>query len=250
AHVPMILGEDGKKLLKRHGAIAVADYQYKGLLPGAMVNFLALLGWSPGDDTEVMTVDGLIEKFSVNGLQRKAAIFDHAKLEWMNGQHLAHDNIDSVAAYVWPAFERAGLVTVNEINERIDWYRALLELLRVRARTIDEIVRLAAPYFRETVEYDAEAVAKQWKDRTAARDILVAVHRTLQASTSWDTISLEENLRKLAEQLGISTGKIFQPLRVALTGQAASPGIFDVLLYVGADRSLARLRAAITYLGG
>lgn len=248
AHVPMILGDDGKKLSKRHGATAVGDYQYKGLLPSAMINFLSLLGWSPGDDTEVMTLPQLIEKFSVNGLQKKAAVFDHAKLEWMNGQHLAHNPIEEIEAQVWPTFEKAGLATVAQLNEKRDWYRALLELLRVRARTLDEIVKLAAPYFQDAVEYEPDAVAKQWKDRTASRDILNAVHTKLVSLSEWTAASTEESLRALSTELGIGTGKIFQPLRVALTGQATSPGIFDVLLYVGRERSLARLVAASNYL--
>ena len=248
AHVPMILGDDGKKLSKRHGATAVSDYQYKGLLPSAMINFLSLLGWSPGDDTEVMSLPQLIEKFNVNGLQKKAAVFDHAKLEWMNGQHLAHNPIAEIEAQIWPAFERAGLATVAELHAKPEWYRALLELLRVRARTIDEIVKLATPYFQDTVEYDAESMAKQWKDRTASRDILNAVHAKLSTLTEWTLQSTEESLRELATELGVGNGKIFQPLRVALTGQAASPGIFEVLLYVGRERSLQRLQTAVAML--
>ncbi|MEP6836040.1 MAG: glutamate--tRNA ligase, partial [Gemmatimonas sp.] len=248
AHVPMILGDDGKKLSKRHGATAVGDYQYKGMLPSAMVNFLSLLGWSTGDDIEVMTLPQLIEKFNVNGLQKKAAVFDHAKLEWMNGQHLAHNPIAEIEAQVWPAFERGGLATVAELTAKAEWYRALLELLRVRARTIDEIVKLAAPYFRDTLEYDADSMAKQWKDRTASRDILSAVHAKLSTLNDWTLQSTEENLRALAAELGVGNGKIFQPLRVALTGQAASPGIFEVLLYVGRERSLQRLATAVQML--
>jgi glutamyl-tRNA synthetase len=248
AHVPMILGSDGKKLSKRHGATAVGDYQYKGLLPSAMINFLALLGWSPGDDTEVMTIATLIERFSVEGLHKKAAVFDHAKLEWMNGQHLAQSPIEEIEAFVWPAFERAGYITVADINDKREWYRGLLELLRVRARTIDEIVALASPYFQQLVEYDAAVVAKPWKDAAASRDVLTAVLATLEALDDWNVAAMEESLRKLAEQMGVGSGKIFQPLRVALTGQTASPGIFDVLLYVGRERSIARIHAAIAYL--
>ncbi|MEP6778613.1 MAG: hypothetical protein ABJC26_01895, partial [Gemmatimonadaceae bacterium] len=192
--------------------------------------------------------DELVAKFSADGLQKKAAIFDHTKLEWMNGQHLAHDSIESVESFVFPALERAGLTTAAELSARHDWYRALLELLRVRGRTIDELVKLAVPYFRDAVEYEPEAVAKQWKDPATSRDILAAVQTRLQTVSNWDLATLEENLRKLAEELGISTGKIFQPLRVALTGQSASPGIFEVLLYVGRERSLARLSAAVEHL--
>lgn len=248
AHVPMILGEDGKKLSKRHGATAVSDYQYKGLLPSAMVNFLALMGWSPGDDTEVMTLAQLVERFSVRGLLKKAAVFDHTKLEWMNGQYLAQSSLDEIEPYVWPAFERAGLITVADINARREWYRGLLELLRVRARTIDEIVTLATPYFSDVVTYDADAVSKQWRDPVASGNILSPVKARLETVTDWTLANTEGALRALATELGISNGKIYQPLRVALTGQTASPGIFDVLLYVGRDRSLARLDAAIRYL--
>ena len=158
AHVPMILGADGKKLSKRHGATAVGDYQYLGLLPGAMLNFLALLGWSTGDDIEVMTVAQLIEKFDTHGLQKKAAVFDVKKLEWMNGQHLALISLDELAPIVAPALAKAGYTTLDALEARREWYHGLLDLLRVRSRTTDDIVRQAAPYFQESVEYDPDAV--------------------------------------------------------------------------------------------
>ena len=147
AHLPMIHGMDGKKLSKRHGATAVGDYQHLGLLPGAMLNFLALLGWSPGGDREVMTLDEMVELFTPDGLQRKAAIFDTQKLEWMNGQHLSRVPLESLEPRVTPSIIAAGLTTADDIASRRDWYMSLLNLLRVRARTIDDIVRQAAPYF-------------------------------------------------------------------------------------------------------
>jgi glutamyl-tRNA synthetase len=250
AHLPMIHGLDGKKLSKRHGATAVGDYQHEGILPGAMLNFLALLGWSPGNDIEVMTLDRMVELFDTDGLQKKAAIFDPKKLEWMNGQHLNLVSTDELVARVAPAMEAAGLVTVAELERRRDWFVGLLELLKVRARTIDDIVRQAVPYFRDTITYDPDAVAKQWKDRVATADILAQIRRALDATTPWETGALEESLRVLAEQLGFGekAGKLFQPLRVALTGLMASPGIFDVLLVLGRDRSLARIDDAVGYL--
>ncbi len=247
-HVPMIHGTDGKKLSKRHGATAVGDYQHQGLLPSAMLNFLALLGWSPGDDTEVMTLPQLIEKFDTDGLQKKAAVFDTVKLEWMNGQHIVAMPLDELAPYITPLFEARGLATAAELEARREWYYGLLEILRVRARRIDEIATLAEGFFRDSVEYEADAVAKQWRDGKAAAQILAATREKLAALPTWEQAAMEESLRKLAEELGISGGKIFQPLRVALTGKTVSPGIFEVLYFLGRERAIARLDAAAEYL--
>ena len=250
AHLPMIHGLDGKKLSKRHGATAVGDYQHLGILPGAMLNFLALLGWSPGNDIEVMTQPQMIELFDPRGLQKKAAIFDPKKLEWMNGQHLSLTSADELVARVAPAVEAAGLATREELERRHQWFVALLELLKVRARTIDDVVRQAEPFFRESITYDPDAVGKQWSDRGATVDILVQARDTLAGLTDWDAAAMEEALRLLAERLGFGekAGRVFQPLRVALTGLAASPGIFDVLLMLGRDRALARLDDAVHFL--
>lgn len=142
---------------------------------------------------------------------------------------------------------QAGLAAAEELEARRDWWLHLLDLLRVRARTTHDIVRQAATYFADGAQYDADAVAKHWKDRAASADTLAAVHARL-SETAWNAPVLEEALRKLSEELGVSTGKVFQPLRVALVGQLASPGIFDVLSVLGRERSLARIRAAIDFL--
>jgi glutamyl-tRNA synthetase len=244
----MIHGMDGKKLSKRHGATAVADYQHLGILPSAMLNFLALLGWSPGHDIEVMSVPQMVELFSVEGLSKKAAVFDTAKLEWMNGQHLSLMAAADLAPLVTRGIVAADLASEESLTSRREWYYTLLDLLKVRARTIDDIVRQSAPYVRDPVELDADAVAKQWKDRDASKDALSAVREALASAPLWEAASLEEALRALAETRGVGAGKLFQPLRVALTGVAASPGIFDVLVLLGRDRSLARLDSAVMYL--
>ncbi|MDQ3995403.1 MAG: glutamate--tRNA ligase [Gemmatimonadota bacterium] len=250
AHLPMIHGLDGKKLSKRHGAIAVADYQHLGILPEAMVNFLALLGWSPGNDIEVMSVDEIVRLFSTDGLLRKAAVFDPQKLEWMNGQHLRLMPAERLETRVTPAIVRAGLATAEELAARRQWYLSLLELLKVRARTIDDIVRQAEPYFGDEVVYDPEAVAKQWKDRSATADLLGAVRERLAQLGSWTPDAMEEALRSLAEARRVAPGKLFQPLRVALTGVSVSPGIFDVLALLGRERSLQRIGQALVSLNG
>jgi len=252
AHLPMIHGLDGKKLSKRHGATAVGDYRHLGILPQAMNNFLALLGWSPGNDIEVMTMPQMIELFDTKGLQKKAAIFDTKKLEWMNGQHLSLMSAGELAGIVTPLLVAAGLATAGELDARRDWYLALLELLKVRSRTTEDIVRQAAPYFQDAISYDPEAEAKQWKDRPGTAALLREVGSALAGLSAWEPAAMEEALRALAERLGMGekAGKIFQPLRVALTGLGVSPGIFDVLQMLGRERALSRIAAAVERLGG
>jgi len=248
AHLPMIHGLDGKKLSKRHGATAVGDYQHMGILPQAMLNFLALLGWSPGNDIEVMTVPQMIELFSTDGLSKNAAIFDTKKLEWMNGQHLGMMSAAELLPLVTQGIVAAGLAAESELAERREWLLVLIDLLKVRARTIDDIVRQAIPYLSDAVDYDPEAVAKQWKDKAATSDILQATHDALANVGDWTLESTEQALRGLADARGVAAGKIFQPLRVALTGLTASPGIFDVLVVLGKAGSLARIERAVRYL--
>lgn len=248
AHVPMIHGLDGKKLSKRHGATAVADYRKEGILPSAMVNFLALLGWSPGGDREVMTLEEMVELFSVEGLQKKAAVFDPKKLEWMNGQHLSLLAAAVLEPKVTPELVEAGLATAAELAERRDWYLALIDLLKVRARTVHDVVRQAAPYFPGAIAYDPEAVGKHWKDAPTTAELLQAVAEHLKALPQWEAQAMEEALRALAAERNLAAGKVFQPLRVALTGMAVSPGIFEVLTAMGRDLALRRLDDAIHYL--
>jgi len=248
AHLPMIHGLDGKKLSKRHGATAVGDYQHYGLLPGAMLNFLALLGWSPGGDREIMTVPEMIDLFSVDGLQKKAAIFDPKKLEWMNGQHLSMIPLEELEPRVTPAIVTARLATEEELVERREWYLRLLDLLRVRSRTIDDIVRQAGPYFLEDIEYDPAAVEKNWKDRAEASALLRVTREALAAVSEWKPEALEASLRSLAESRGITAGKVFQPLRVALTGLTVSPGIFEMLVQMGRELSIKRIDQALAVL--
>ena len=248
AHLPMIHGMDGKKLSKRHGATAVGDYQHQGILPQAMLNFLALLGWSPGENVEVMTVPEMVERFSKDGLSKKAAIFDMQKLEWMNGQHMAAMPAEALAPYATRAIVAAGLATESELAARREWFLTLLDLLKVRTRTLDELARQATPYLRQQIEYDPDAVAKQWKDRAGTLTLLAAVRDSLASTEPWEPEVMEANLRGLAERLSTGAGKLFQPLRVALTGSAASPGIFDVLKLLGRERSLERIDAAVSYI--
>ncbi|HET7462697.1 MAG TPA: glutamate--tRNA ligase [Longimicrobium sp.] len=248
AHVPMILGPDGRKLSKRHGATAVGDYAGMGILPEALFNFLAFLGWNPGDEREVMPKEELVGAFTLERINKKAAIFDSEKLEWMNGQYLAHVPADRLLPTVGPQLVELGLVTQAEADAAPEWLLTLIDLLKVRSRTTLEIAPRAQPLLGETIEYDEAATAKHWKDpQTAER--LAALRPVFETLEPWAPEAVEAALREQAERFGVGLGKIAQPLRVALTGSAASPGIDQVVWVMGRERVIARLDAALERLG-
>lgn len=249
AHVPMIHGTDGKKLSKRRDAAAVGDWEFKGILPTAMANFLALLGWNPGDDLEVMMPEEMLEHFTLDRLHKKAAIFDTQKLEWMNGQHLSRRPLAEVLPRVTDALVRHGVATQEKLDADPAWTAHLVDQLRVRARTVEEVVTQARPYLIDEVVYDKDAVTKSLlKDRAASADILSATRDALVNAPAWTAEALEPALRTLAESRGLAAGKIFTPLRVAVTGLSVSPGIFDVLTLIGRDRTLERLARTLDML--
>ncbi len=249
-HVPMILGSDGKRLSKRHGATAVGEYEGQGILPGAMVNFLALLGWSPGGDLEVMTVEDLVQHFGMERVLKKSSIFDLKKLDWLSGQHFNASAAEALEPAMTRGIEAAGLATRAELQERWDWYLSLIDLLKSRARKIPDLVDLARPFLVDELELDPEAVAKHWSKAPAeVLDRLTALRARLEAA-EWEPGGLEEVIRGYAEELSVGAGKVIHPLRVAVTGREASPGIFEVLAFLGRDTVLARLDDAIARLGG
>ncbi|TVP45971.1 MAG: glutamate--tRNA ligase [Gemmatimonadales bacterium] len=246
AHVPMILGPDGKRLSKRHGATAVGDYRSQGILPEAMVNFLSLLGWNPGTEEEVFPAEELCERFSLDRVQKKSAVFDLAKLEWLNGRHLAAAPVDRVAAEVRALMGELPPAEGTRVSAGDGaWFLGLVELLKVRARTVTEIAEVARIYTGDEPPVDADAAAKHlFRDPGAARGHLEALEAALAALDPWELGPLEVTVRSVAEARGVGAGKLIHPLRVALTGQASSPGIFEVMALLGRERSLARIAGA------
>ena len=244
AHIPMIHGTDGKKLSKRHGATAVGDYAQMGILPETLMNFLALLGWNPGEDRELMTVDEMTEVFSTERINKKSAVFDTEKLYWMNGQYLAKKPAAELLPIVGPLLAEAGLMTADEIEDRQEYVLHLIDLLKVRSRTTLEIPQQARVYLVDEMEYDAEATAKHWKDAAETSARLGTVRDALAGVDPWEPAAIEAALRAAAVPAGVGFGKVAQPLRIALTGSAASPGIDQVGVLLGRDRTLARIDAA------
>jgi glutamyl-tRNA synthetase len=250
AHVPMILGPDGKRLSKRHGATAIGEYAGQGILPEAMVNFLALLGWSPGMDEEVLTRRELLARFSLERVLRKSSVFDTKKLEWLNGQHLARKSPADLGPLVTQSLPegergRADAWIAAEPNR----FAHLVRLLQPRSRNVAELAEQARTYMLDPIHYDPKAVADHWlKDLDAANERLSGLRKRLGEVEPWDGEGLEGALRTLAEERGEGAAKLIHPLRVAVTGRAASPGIFEVLAVLGKERAMARVVAALDRL--
>jgi glutamyl-tRNA synthetase len=237
AHVPLILGPDRKRLSKRHGATSVGEYEKQGYLPEAMVNFLALLGWSPGDDQELFTRHELIARFSLDGISGGNAVFNPEKLDWFNQQHMARLSSAEILSRLRPELEASGLATAVAADpERAE--RAV-DLLKPRARKLSDLVPQLRTFLGDTIDRDPAAVAKH----LSAADLtphLDAWRDRLAHVTPFDPPTLEAELRALADQRGIKAGTLIHATRVLVTGQAVSPGIFDVLAVVGRDRVLRR----------
>src|SRR2546422_1039035 len=239
-HVPMINGPDGKKLSKRHGAEAVGDYQHMGILPAAMRNFLALLGWSPGGDREIMSLEEMMRLFSFAGIQQKAAIFDMTKLEWMNGQYLSMTPAEDLYPLVAPQLAQLG---VNGNQEAV---LKAIAAVKTRSRTTLDVARQVATRLdARHVQLDDKAKQEIAKDPAGYPASLEASLAALQ-DTDWTPEQLERRLRALAEQKGGAAGEIFQPIRIALTGGTVSEPVNELLYVVGKDAALKRLGAAIS----
>lgn len=249
AHVPMILGPDGERLSKRHGAASVEAFRERGILPDAMVNFLALLGWSPGDGREIMDREELVGAFSLDRILTKSAVFDTDKLEWINGQYISASSAEELAGLVAPRLVEEGSVAPEELDGDRTRLLEVLEAVKDRPRTLDGLMQQARPFFADRIEYTAEAVERFWSDPAGAADHLRALRDCFGRIEDWEAGTLEEELRALADERGVGAGTVIHPLRVALMGVAVSPGIFRVLELMEKERTLTRIDHAVERLG-
>jgi glutamyl-tRNA synthetase len=248
AHVPLIMGPDRKRLSKRHGATAVGEYQARGYLPEAMVNFLALLGWSPGDDREVMTRDELVAAFSLDGISGGNAVFNPEKLDWFNQQHIMQLSASGILARIVTELRDAGLAVPPPGAPDRERVERAVDLVKPRARRLADVVPQLRPFLIDTIDIDPVAASTH----LAAPDLaghLAAWRDAAGRVEPFAAAALEAALRQVAEARGIKAGVLIHATRVAVTGQAVSPGLFDVLEVAGRDRVLRRLDDAMAGLG-
>lgn len=239
-HLAMILGVDKVKLSKRHGATSVLEYQEAGYLPEALVNYLVRLGWAYGDQ-EVFALPELIEKFTLDHINKSAAAFDPEKLLWLNGYYLRHADTKRVGELLIPFLRKQGLLGEQETPDPV-WLERLVLALRERSRTLPEMAEGAALFFRESVAMEPEAKKLVTAKLRPAFEKFVTV---VEQAPVFDHATLEQGFKSVLEQTGLKMKDLAQPVRVALTGGTVSPGIFDVMALLGRDRTLARLKKAI-----
>jgi len=239
-HLPMIMGPDKTKLSKRHGATSILEYRDLGYLPEAMINYLVRLGWSFGDQ-EIFAVPELIEKFSLDNLQKSAAVFNPDKLLWVNAHHIRHGDPGRIAQLLKPFLHQAGFGAALEAAPP-GWLEQLVVMLRERARTLVEMAAAAAPYLVEEVTFDEDAVKKFL---TAAIAPMLEKLAERIATLKFEKPALEETFKALLEVEGLKMGQLAQPVRVALTGRAISPGIFEVMELLGRTETIKRLRKGV-----
>jgi len=262
AHLPLILGPDKQRLSKRHGATSVGAYREQGVLPEALVNFLALLGWTPPGQKEVVPIEEMIRDFDLAAVSKSNAVFDLEKLAWMNSEYLRHLPMERLAPLVQEELAGAGLIVRDTAHGARDTglgalnsdsappdeegFKKTLLLLQSRARTLKDFSGAFRAFFTDDFAYDPEAVKKYWKD-AALPALLDALAERLAAIAPFDLAGTEKALRSLAEEKGVKAGLLINASRVALTGQAVAPGLFEVMSVLGRKRVASRLHRAASH---
>jgi len=246
AHIPLILAPDRSKLSKRHGATGISDYRDMGYLPEALVNFIALLGWSPGDDREVMTRQEMIAAFDISGIGKSGAVFDTEKLNWMNGLYLRQLSPEEYVARAKPFLEEAGLLAGKACDTYV---KQALVLEQERAKTLRELTDLVEFFFRRPESYD-EKGERKWFRREGAADLLAAAQTRLAAVEPFAVQQIEAAIRGIGEESGLGAGPVIHTIRLAATGRTAGPGLFELLEVLGQEEALTRLRAAEEHVQG
>ncbi len=245
-HMPMILAPDRSKLSKRHGATSVEEFRAQGYLPEAIVNYLTLLGWGPGDEREIFTLEETVKLFELEQMSKKAAVYDTKKLTWMNGQYLSELPLEKILPEAATFFIKDGLVNEQWLADNKEYFARLVDTVRVRVKTLQEVADAAVYFFKDLDGYDEKGVSKHFKPEAAG--LLEKCLAGLEADTVFDLASTEAVYNKVAADNGLSLGKVIHPTRLALTGRTVSPGMFDVMVLLGKDKTLARIRQAIDYI--
>ncbi len=240
AHLPLILGPDKKRLSKRHGSVAVEEYRNQGVLPEALVNFLALLGWNPGDEREVMSMEELIREFDLDRVNSSNAVFDIKKLQWMNGKYLSLIPLDRMIETLRPHLKNADWEKDPDFANRV-------ELMRTRAQSVLDLEDLLTPFYRNDFAYDEAGFTKVKKDPKLP-ELLSELIADIEKVDPWNHQTLEAYFRSFADEHGIKSAVIIHPVRLAISGKTGGPGLFELLEVMGKQNTVDRLQRFVRAL--
>ncbi|MDR0734141.1 MAG: glutamate--tRNA ligase, partial [Elusimicrobiota bacterium] len=244
AHLSMIHGPDGTKLSKRHGDTSVIEYKKQGYLPQALINYLALLGWSTPDSQQIFAAGELEQKFDIRGCQKSPAVFDPVKLLWMNGEYLRAMSTEQLYAAAKPFIDEAG--AAKGADE--EYLKKVIALEQEKYKTLKEIPDLISFFFTDKVQFEQEAVNKVLKQESAKQALEAAIAK-YSALADFSEQPLEAAARAAAKENGLKAGQVFHPIRVAVSGRTNGPTLFKMLEYMGRDKVLSRMRAALELCG-
>ncbi len=247
AHVPMILAPDRSKLSKRHGATSVEEFRDRGYLPQALLNYIALLGWSPGEE-EIVSLSEMVLLFSLERVNKTAAIYDTTKLTWMNGHYLREAPLDRLAENALPFFEAEGLLKAPVAGEELNYFKKVVDTVRDRVKTLSELAEASTYFYRDEFSYDPKGVEKHFRKEGSA-DLLRRAAGLLRNFEPFNLESIETAYRSLSEELGISTGRLIHPTRLAISGRTMGPGLFDIIVLLGREKTVSRLEKAARWIG-
>jgi len=247
AHIPLILGKDKAKISKRHGAVSVIEYKQQGFLKEAFVNFLALLGWSPKDNREILTTQEMIELFSLEGVNPSNPIFDPEKLQWMNGEYIRAADNEQLLDLAIPFLIKEDLITEETAKEKRDWLLRFIPLFKERAKTLRDFAEKGKYFFRFDYEYDPKAERKQFSSPEAAQRLNTFIQRLSQLD-NFEKDKIEDTLRDLTEELSLKPAALIHPVRLATTGTSAGPPLFDLLELLGKEEVVKRIKKAVEHI--
>jgi len=237
AHLPLIMGMEGGRLSKRTGATAISEYRRMGYLSGALVNYLLLLSWSPGDNREVIDINEAIKLFDIRQVNKTAATFDLKKLDWMNNKYLKNEDAEKLMELILPLLVERKYIPANNFDR--NYVLALVKLFQSRLTTLNDFPERADSFFLDEVNMDPEAKEK-FLSRDFSREFTLFIQR-LEALRDFNVAAIEEGFRQMVGELGIEAKALIHPIRVALTGKTVGPGLFEVIYYLGKERTKKRL---------
>ncbi len=247
AHLPLLIGEDGQRLSKRHAAIGINVYRERGYAAAAVFNYLALLGWAPKDNREVLTRKQILNRFSLKSITKKPAVFDEKKLAWLSGKHISMQASDVIYQQLLPILIKHNLVKPEKQDTRRVYIEKVIDLMKSRMQTYYQFAERGYYFFREPERYDPPAVKKYWDSCTVNRKMEWLLN-SLQELDNWSTTEIERSLRDLAQQRRLKAAELIHPLRLAITGFGVSPGIFQVASLLGKECVIERIKKALNSL--